>query len=244
MKKQNKNYLNKLLGKNISKKTIWLSLLIVACAYMYVFAADILLIITNQTAIAPGSSNSVIITSSGFGVDPDNKKTLYYNLWDNSSAIWNYFAGYYHDTVLGFFILNWSPLSSNNVKITGGTNLCSSGYGYKLWGYAYSKTVGFINFAYNSSIYVYYCVSDGKLHGFAYNKYSWFQNFEGIAFNLFPTISNTSTTNSNWLFVNDVTKLTTPTAYTWANSNTKSGVIWGDNASLDDTQEQQFYIIK
>jgi len=45
-----------------------------------------------------------------------------------------------------------------------------------------------MDFDYNSSIYVYYCESDKKLHGFAYSKALGFQNFEGIGFEIIPNI--------------------------------------------------------
>lgn len=245
MKKQNKNFLKRHLHKRVNDKIVLGVLFLVFGLYLYAFAADILLIITNQTATWRGSSNSQIITSSWFSTDTDNKKTLYYNQGDNSTAIGNYFQGYYHDTVLWFFILNWSPLTTNNVRIVWGTTGAEcSGYAYKLWGYAYSNTVGFIDFDYDDSIYVYYCLNDSKLYGYAYNKYVGFQNFKGITFNLFPTVTTTADVTSSAVFVNDVTKINQATTYTWSNSNTSPWVVWWEQINLDDTEESTFYIIK
>lgn len=93
----------------------------------------------------------------------------------------NYLKGYYYDTQLGFFKLDWSANPANNVRFVASTTKCATGYGYALGGYAYGQDGGLIDFDYSSEISVYYCESDQKLHGYAYSVDAGFQSFEGIS---------------------------------------------------------------
>ena len=122
-----------------------------------------------QVATSSGSSNSQVWFSTGGAL---TGTTSYINKDNDSDIIGNYFKGYYYDTVLGFFELDWSLDASQNVRIVSSTDKCSSGYGYKVAGYAYSTVAGFIQFDYSSDIYVYYCEVDKKLHGHAYSDHA------------------------------------------------------------------------
>jgi hypothetical protein len=174
------------------------------------------------------------------------------NKWDNSSIIWNYFTGLYYDSVLWFFKTDWSNNASENVRIVDSTSKCPSGYWYKLWGFAKSEDFWFVDFDYNSNIFVYYCVSDGSLHGFSYSLNNWFQNFEGISFEVQKQASNPSPAPSwTWNFVNDNTSITQPNTPTespneWQaiNSNFTPETIQNDSFKFESTSESLFYIIK
>ncbi len=83
-----------------------------------------------QTSTWKGSSNSYI------SVD---KNLEYYNLWDNSAVIGNYFSGFYYDDIFGYFQADWSSNAWENVRIVSSTTACTTGYGYKLWWYSYSE---------------------------------------------------------------------------------------------------------
>ncbi len=67
---------------------------------------------------------------------------------------------------------------NNNVRVISSTDRCATGYGYKLGGFAQGVDAGLINFNYSSDVFVYYCESDSKLHGYAYNEDYGFQSFE------------------------------------------------------------------
>ncbi len=240
MKKQNKNTLLSSMRRKINKKkfiefsliAIWLSI------FLYVFANDIMNIIARQSATTLGSNNAQITFSyTGWS------ETYYVEQGGNSTILWNYFKWYYYDSMMGFFQLDWSSNPNKNVSITNSTSKCGTSYGYKLWGYAYNPYYGFIDFDYNFSTFVYYCVGDKKLHGYGYNKYVWFQSFEGIGFELYPsTWALLGTTNSN-LFVNDTSNINQVNQSSWSNSNYSNNGIWGDIFNIDDTKESVIYII-
>lgn len=122
-------------------------------------------------------ASSPVYTASGY--------TSVVNSGDDSSTVGNYFRGYYFDSNYGFFKLDWSADTTQNVRILESTDKCAAigigGYGYKIGGYAKSEEVGFIKFDYSSDIFVFYCDSDKKLHGYAYSDIAGFQNFEGIS---------------------------------------------------------------
>lgn len=164
----------------------------------------------------------------------------YWNLGNNSTVIGNYFRGWYYDSVFWFFQLDWSTDSENNVHVIGSTSACSTWYGYKLWGYAYSSYYWFIDFNYSGNIFVYYCVEDGALHGYAYNSHIWFQDFEWIWFEIIPNISSVADNTWTWIFINDTTKINLPN-YWDGNINS---YIWWDVIQSEDDKESIFYIIK
>jgi len=187
-----------------------------------------------QTSSGTGSSNSQITFLSW----------AYINTWNNSTVIGNYFQGYYYDSVYGFFHLNWDDAElKNNVHISGSTDKCSSWYGYKLGGYAYSENFGFIDFDYDSASYVYYCLADKQLHGYAYSEIVGFQNFEAIWFEIITSSDITVNPNatSNDGFTNDSTTVSdSPTS----NYQPQPNKIWTDTFEFRDTDESIFYIIK
>ncbi|MDD2870498.1 MAG: hypothetical protein PHS49_00780 [Candidatus Gracilibacteria bacterium] len=192
--------------------------------------------ISPQLATNTGSYDNVISFTGTIG-----NEGYYVNNKDNSSIIGNYFKGYYYDDVYGYFKLDWSTDSIENVKIVGSTTACSTGYGYKLGGKAYSEMSGYIDFNYNSNTFVYYCLDDGKLHGKAYGKYIGYQDFEGIDINivvdvvsLVEKVSNTS------LFQNDTTNVDSINNLT----PEERQALGGNIIQFDDKKESIFYIIK
>jgi len=225
--------------KTIWKKASLFFAVLLTLGLGFTFGDDIISqIFPDDTADAPGSNGSVIQTGAG------TSEVAYVNKWNNSTVVGNFFQGYYYDTLLGFFRLDWSSNVSENVSIVGSTWACPSGYGYKLWGYAYSETAGLIDFDYSGSVFVYYCEVDKSLHGFAYSDIAWLQNFEGIGFEIIPNIWTIAEVTGTWIFVNDVTNIVDIVTYTWATSNYDYNVIWGDVVNLDATEESIFYIIK
>jgi len=148
-----------------------------------------------QSAISSGSNNSQVWFSTG---GASTGTTSYWNKNNDSDPIGNYFRGYYYDTQLGYFRLDWNSLdSAQNVRVIGSTDKCSVGYGYKFGGYAQSDFAGFIKFDYDSNNFVYYCQSDRKLHGWAYNEDTGFQSFEGVSFEIIALAQNPQTFSSS-----------------------------------------------
>ena len=191
-----------------------------------------------QTSTWKGSSNSYI------SVDENLE---YYNLWDNSTVIGNYFTGSYYDDIFGHFQVDWSNNTWENVKIVSSTTACTIGYGYKLWWYSYSEYYGFIDFDFDNNTFVYYCLDDGQLHGYGYSEELWFQNFEGIVFDIYADVENQSespTENDN--FSNDGTSITDPESLPWGtdNSHFTPDTIQNNIIDFETTEESLFYIIK
>lgn len=133
-----------------------------------------------QQTTSSGSNNSTAWFSTGAA---STGTTSYINKDNDSDTIGNYLRGYYYDTQLGFFRLDWNLTdTTKNVRVISSTDKCGTGYGYKFGGYAYGEAGGYIKFDYNNDIFVYYCESDKKLHGYAYGEHTGFQNFEGLSF--------------------------------------------------------------
>ncbi|MFZ3232599.1 MAG: hypothetical protein WA194_03590 [Patescibacteria group bacterium] len=147
------------------------------------FASDSFSSVAPQSATGNGSNGSVIMVGTG-GTSADGTATgmvEYVNKDSDQTVFGNYLRGYYYDTQLGFFKLDWSSNPSDNVRFVASTTKCASGYGYALGGYAYGQDGGLIDFDYSSDVSVYYCENDKKLHGYAYSTDAGFQNFEGIS---------------------------------------------------------------
>ncbi len=219
------------------KNLLFLNLVVVFFFLWSVYAVNIVAEnISPQTASGTGSSGSSVSFITWGSVDP-----AYINVWNNSTIIWNYFRGYYYDSVYWFFQLDWDSSWNieNNVHISGSTDKCGSGYGYKIWWYAYSENFWLIDFDHDSSTYVYYCLSDKQMYGYAYSELVWFQNFEGIWFEIITEatwVDSDPSTNS-W-FTNSTTTVDSP------NQNYKPNKIGTDIFQLKDTDESIFYIIK
>ena len=196
--------------------------------------------IPTQTTSNPGSSSSLI----SFTASDSNADAAYINKWNNSTIIWNYFEWYYYDSVFWFFKLDWTDNPRERVSVVSATSACVSSYGYKLWGYAYSEDFWFMDFDYNSDVFVYYCEWDKELHGYAYSKTLWFQNFEWIQFEITPNVWTIVENTSTWVFVNDTTQIESIQIYTWSTSNFDYNSIWWDINEFDTTKESIFYIIK
>ena len=193
---------------------------------------------TSQSAEALWSSNSLI------SVDENLK---YVNKGNNSSVVGNYFTGYYYDSMLGYFLTDWSSSENQNVRVIGSTNACGNSYGYKLWGYAYSEYYGFVDFDYNDSTFVYYCIDDWELYGYAYNSDLGFQNFEGVNFEI-QTSPSTIAEEPSWnnAFVNDTTWITQQNNSSTSSSSSSGWwlFIGWDKIEFDAVEESLFYIIK
>lgn len=243
MKKQNKNIFSSFgpskKGKRERRKLIKFSLIFLGLSvFLYVFANDIMTLISRQSATTLGSNNAQVTFSyTGWG------ETYYVEKGGNSTIIGNYLKGYYYDSMMWFFQLDWSSNTSKNVSIIDSTSMCSSSYGYKLGWYARNPYYGFIDFDYDTNTFVYYCEWDKKLHWYGYNKYVWFQSFEGIGFELYPWTGALLGTTSSDLFVNDTTTINQKNVSSGSNSNYSNSGIWGDIFNIDDTKESVIYII-
>lgn len=237
MKKNIKNSRRKLIEK-------WVFLFLLG-VFWYVFAADYLSDnLDYGTATASGSSNSFVSIVSDTASPGWVREAKYWNRGNNSTIIDNYFTGYYFDSIYGFFKLDWSVNPGENVRIISSSSACPSGYGYKIWGYAQSQYFGFIDFDYNSSVYVYYCEVDKKMHGYAYSESLWFQSFEGIGFEIIPNIGTVTQTTGTGVFVNDTTSIPNIWVFSGSTSNFDYDSIFWDSFNLDATKESIFYIIK
>lgn len=208
-----------------------------------VFANDTLAhVFTSQLSSGLWSNNSRV------SVDANLE---YINKWNNSSIIWNYFEWLYYDDIFWYFAVDYLPNPNENVRVIGSTSVCSSWYWYKLWGYAYSEYFWFIDFDYNSDIYVYYCLSDSSLHWYAYSETLGFQNFEGITFPI-ETQSDVivEEPTSTGAFVNEETNILDVNISPQGadadseNSNFTTNTIQNDIYEFEVDRESLFYIIK
>lgn len=209
------------------------------------FADNVSHIFTWQSATSNGSNNSLISVGAPYTSWSDTLK--YINKWENSSIIWNYFEGYYYDSIYGYFKVDHLPNKQENIRITWATSKCPTGYWYKLWWYAYSDYYGFIDFDYNSNVFVYYCLSDWVLHWHAYNETLWFQNFEGITFPIKVEPTRVAELTSTGVFINDESQIIDQernVVESAENSNFSKSTIQNDVFEFDVDKESLFYIIK
>lgn len=226
MKKQ-KNYYKKLWIILISMLWLWFSIVYATWSTKYLSYDKADFVWANGSEIE-------------FSVVPDGNSfaTYYTNREDNSSIIWNYFSGYYYDSVYWFFKLDWnSSWNSNNVRIINSTDKCDW-YWYKLGWYAYSENFWFVDFSYNDTYFVYYCVNDKELHWYAYLENIWFQSFEWIWFEIIPEVVSDANIIESDDFVNDNTEITNP------NYDNPEQVIHWNIQHIKDTDWSVFYIIK
>ncbi len=230
--------------KNFIKYLAFLWIPFFAVFISIVYAGDsVVEVFTSQSATASGSNNSIISVDSNLS---------YINKWDNSSVIGNYFKGYYYDSILGYFQTDWSSNPLENVRVRSSTSACGTAYGYKLWWYAYSTAFWFVDFDYNSSVFVYYCVDDASLHWYAYNETLGFQNFEGISFDIRVSAAlDPVVPTGTGVFVNDNTNIieSIPPSSPgnnggWSNSNFDGNSIQNDIIKFESQKESLFYIIK
>ena len=225
------------MKKKEKKNFFLLTFLIMSLLWVSVVFWATVLTISQQTATLTGSNNgSVTFSSDGTHLSE------YVNTGDDSTIIGNSFQGYYYDTLYGFFRLDWSTEASENVRIVDTTSACQSGVGYKLWWKGYSQYAWYIDFNYSEYDFVYYCESDGLLHGEAYSQYVWFHRFEWIGFEIATQIVQEVEVESNtWVFVNDDT-----TIYDSFQdpSDPSQRTSWEFIDTFEDSWESLFYIIK
>ena len=213
--------------RNIVKYLAFLPFLSFIVIFSSVYAADPSYPFTSQTATSSGSSWSEISTNSSLS---------YVNKWNNSSVVGNYFTGTYYDSMLWFFTTDWSSNELENVRVVGSTNACDDSYGYKIGGYAFSTYFWFIDFDYDDSIFVYYCLDDGMLHGYWYNGDLGFQSFEWIVFDILADPdTNPEDPDESDAFVNEGSNIT---------NEEGTRTVWPDIIEFEATQESLFYIIK
>ena len=243
--------------KNLRKHLAIFLFMFIPTTFLYSsvwWADDIASSFSPQSSTWSWSFNSVV------SVDSDLK---YVNKGNNSSVIGNYFTWYYYNSVWWYFKTNWATTSNQNVRITGSTDSCNNSYGYKLWGYAYSEYHGFVDFDYSDSIFVYYCVANKLLYWYAYSEDLWFQNLEGITFDIDVTPS-TIIEEPEWdeNFYNDDTTIadrwnsssssTSGSSSSSTSSSSTSGsssssgwfFISADTIEFEAIEETLFYIIK
>lgn len=236
-----------------SKRLALLGILVSTIFFSYAYAADTTFdTFVTQISSWLWSNNSEISTE--LYPRPSGSGAYYINKWNNSSIIWNYFEGYYYDSVLWYFQFDWSVNQSENVRVVGSTSECSDSYWYKLGGYSYSPSFWYVDFDYDEDIYVYYCEDEGFLRWYAYNSFTWFQNFTWITFDI-GTTSDIVSDPPEWddTFVNSSTDVLSDTT-AWdaidpwnseqINSNFTRNTIQNDKFEFDARVESSFYIIK
>ncbi len=240
------------------KRLALLGILLSTIFFRYVYAADT----TSDTFISQSSTglwsnNSVISTE--FYARPSWSGAYYINRWNNSSVIWNYFEGFYYDSILWYFELDWSNNQNENVRIIGSTSLCPNSYWYKLWGYSYSPHFWYMDFDFNQNTFVYYCEEDSSLRWYAYNSFNWFQNFAWIEFDIWAESDVEVTPPApEETFVNSGTEVDDESV-SWdteaidavdpreskdTNSNFTKNTIQNDRFEFDVRIESSFFIIK
>lgn len=191
-------------------------------------------LITSQYSTSVWSNNSIISFTW-----TATKEWYYINNEDNSAIIGNYFEWYYFDSLFWFFKLDWSANQYENVRITDSTDACTTWYWYKLWWKAFSEQAWYIDFDYNSSTFVYYCLDDGKLHGTAFSDYIWFQDFEWIWVSIVNSITDLTQNVSDSLFMNDTTTVNiSSSSLDWIET------LWWNITQTDVYKESIFYIVK
>lgn len=205
--------------------------------------------IKKQSAIWKGTNNNQIIFS--------NKKTTYYiNEWNNNTLEWNKFVWYYYDNIYGFFRLDWSIDSNENIhistdKVYNTSDWCS--VWLKIKWKAYSKYVWFMDFNYNSNNFVYYCKDDNTIYWKWYSNILWTQVFKWIKIkNIKNNILIENILDNKWI-VNDTNKIKEDTN-DYINNNWTDNNIWGwdkyeleknlNNVLDSNNNENTFWIIK
>lgn len=186
--------------KNIEIKNLFLCKLFSAYFLSFAFVFGMTTTsIPQQTAQVKSSNNADVIFSHS-----NSHMTYYSNSWDDSTVIGNTLTWYYFDTVHGIFKPDWSENSTDNVRIIAPTSRCSSWYGYKFSWKAKSQYAWYIDFAHASNKFVYYCVEEWKLYGEAYSSLVGFHRFDGIAFNIIPSLNQqVEKVENNQVFEND-----------------------------------------
>ena len=213
--------------KNIKNYLAFSVFLLFIVVFSTAYAADPSTPFITQLASGSGSSGSEISTDSNL---------LYMNKGNNSSVVGNYFSWEYYDSIMWYFKTDWSTNKLENVRIVWSTSACGDSYGYKLWGYAYSEYFWFVDFDYDDSTFVYYCLSDSTLHGYSYSSDLGFQNFEWIAFDIWADSDTVAEESSgNGWFVNEGSSITEEEGAT---------TIGPDIIEFESIQESLFYIIK
>lgn len=195
--------------------------------------------IPTQSTTSGGGNNNVVWFSTGSTSTGTQYYVQYVNRDNDSSTIYNYLRGYYYDTQYGFFKLDWNALDpSENVHVSDSSDRCPTGYGYRFDGYAQGVDAGFLDFGYDDDIFVYYCESDNRLHGYAYHPDLGLQSFEGISFSLAATSTNVASgsVSVDPFFVNNNSVLLLP--------DNGSISVQGDVSSSDWGKSAIFYIIK
>jgi len=189
--------------------------------------------------------NPIPLDYSGIEIKHENTSSgaYYVNNRNNSTIIWNYFEWYYYDKLYWIFKLDWSGNKNENVRVINGTNRCLNWYWYNLWWKAKSDNWWYVDFA-----WVYYCLSDSKLHWKWYNTNIWYQDFEWIAFEII-TSWNTATIKDEEddIFINDDNKVGIKEELQWDDTETSNAwdfKIWWNEFYIDDKTESIFYIIK
>ncbi len=177
-----------------------------------VLALDTTISLASSTGSFGSNGSQVIFSPS------DNGATKYINTNGDATTMDNRLGWYFINTLYGPFVFDWGSDTNLGAHISGSTPLCSQWFGYKFsWFVRSLGNVGsnisplwYIRLDNPQDDGVYYCESDGMLHGFAYSDHLGRINFEGIrlersysAFSSNLTLdSNLSHNNSSNLLIN------------------------------------------
>lgn len=138
-----------------------------------------------------GQSSSGDSTYQGQKIHTISGSLLLSDTWQDDIMAWDTLQGDYFDSMFGVFQVdsgNWGVevLPDSTLKCLDNT----THDGYKLSGYSYNSNFGFVNFNFDADNYVYICISNQIVEStiqwylgwYAYSPYIWFQNFDGITF--------------------------------------------------------------
>lgn len=170
-----------------------------------IFAADVSISLASSTGSFGSNASQVLFSPF------NNSATQYINTNGDATTIGNRLGWYYIDTLYGPFVFDWGIDTNLEAHISGSTPLCSQWFGYKFSWFVRSlgnagsnvSPLWYIRLDNPQDDGVYYCESDGMLHGFAYSDHLGRINFEGIRLERsYTTFSSTLTLGANLSYNN------------------------------------------
>ena len=170
-----------------------------------IFAADVSISLASSTGSFGSNASQVLFSPF------NNSATQYINTNGDATTIGNRLGWYYIDMLYGPFVFDWGIDTNLEAHISGSTPLCSQWFGYKFSWFVRSlgnagsnvSPLWYIRLDNPQDDGVYYCESDGMLHGFAYSDHLGRINFEGIRLERsYTTFSSTLTLDTNLSYNN------------------------------------------
>lgn len=241
-KSKNKKFFSK--KRFFSKILIFIWIIIFSLIWVY-WINIIWDYIKTQTSTWTGTNNNKITFS--------HKKTTYYiNKDDDNILTWDKLRWYYYDNIYWYFRLDWSQTESDNVHVSSWpTTILGCTEWYKFSWKAYSKYVWYIDFNYNSTVFVYYCndINNKKIYWDTYSTNLWKQNLDWIEIRIKEKIIIDKI--EEYIDIsNDTDLIENENSIDWSNNNWNNNNIWGwdkyeiENSNIEETDWNVFWIIK